>query len=173
MANLNQKPDNGTNASGSGGLTQPDDDLQSVYNYREILEQFWTLFIEVDLGKLESDGKEIKTTESQLRDIIQNLRVFRATPAGKKVQVDNIIGALWDALKDLYQARDLIIIEEKNSKAQIAVTQDNINKYDLFQSFLDSIDRALGILPSRPVTIATAPPATGTSEGDTNLPKIS
>jgi hypothetical protein len=170
MADLNQKSKKETNSSGSGALTQPDDDLQSVYNYREILDQFWTLFTDVDLGMLKSDGKEIKTTESQLRDIIQNLRAFRDTPAGKELAVDKVLDALWDALKDLYRARDLINGED-NPQVINPVTYDNKDKYDKFQSFLSSIESALGSLPSRPAISETAPPMKIVPEAETELPE--
>jgi hypothetical protein len=124
---------------------QPGNDLLAIYTYRETIHKLSILLIDADWSELKSDSTVIKTVEEQLRDTIKNLEKLRDRPMGKKVNMEGILRAINNALKELYRAKDLT--KEENIQIISTLPKD---KYERLESCRDYIELAMGLMPSKP-----------------------
>jgi hypothetical protein len=85
---------------------EPDEYLQRVRAYKQLLQNINKLLIGTDWRTLTSASSAISTAESQLRDVISNLEDLGDDPEGK-IDMTAILEHLNAALIGIYQCSDL------------------------------------------------------------------
>lgn len=90
-----------TNAR-TGSAGQPDKYLQTVRFYREGVQNLSRELMKKSWLELKNTSPEFTTVDSQLRDTILALENLGEDPKENRVDISAVLGALNDALEELY-----------------------------------------------------------------------